>query len=66
MLHISQMIDQACEATSQIKVTQGHCLMDIMKDDSFTLEQKTKLVELLKPLDKAISNALSSFSFETK
>ena len=66
MLHISQMIDDASEATSQIKVTKANCLMEIMKDDLLSQEQKAKLVELLKPLDKAISNAQSSFSFETK
>jgi hypothetical protein len=66
MLHISQMIDHASEATSQIKVTKANCLMEIMKDDLLSQEQKAKLVELLKPLDKAISNAQSSFSFETK
>jgi hypothetical protein len=65
-MHISQMIDQACEATSKIKVTQGHCLMEIMKDDMFTPTQKERLVELLKPLDIAISGAQSSFTFEIK
>lgn len=66
MLHISQMIDQASESVSQVKVTQGHCLMNIMNNDSFTQDQKIKLVELLKPLDAAISVAQSSFSFDTK
>jgi hypothetical protein len=62
MLHISQMIEQSAEAVSQIKVKQGHCLMSIMQEESFTQEQKLKLVELLKPLDAAISAAQSSFS----
>jgi hypothetical protein len=36
------MIEKSCEAVSQVKVTQGHCMMEIMKDDSFTKEQKIK------------------------
>ena len=64
MLHISQMIEQSAEAVSQVKVAQGHCLMEIMKTNDFSQEQKLKIVELLKPLDTAISAAQSSFSFE--
>ena len=66
MLHITQMIEDTAKAVTQVKVVQGLCLMEIMKDDSFTQEQKIKLVEHLKPLDVAISAAQASFSYEIK
>jgi hypothetical protein len=64
MLHISQMIDSANSAVTEIKVSQGKCLMAIMSDSDFTQEQKMKLSELLKPIDVAISKAQTSFLYE--
>jgi hypothetical protein len=61
MSHIAQLIEQSSEAVVQVKVAQGHVMMEIMKDASFSQEQKMKLVEHLKPLDAAISTAQSSF-----
>ncbi len=61
MLHIAYMIEQASEAANQVKTAQSECLMEIMKSDEFSQEQKIKIIELLNPLDKAISEAQASF-----
>ena len=66
MLHIAYMIEKASEATNQVKAVQGECLMEIMKSDDLSQEQKIKMIELLKPLDKAISNAQASFLHDVR
>jgi hypothetical protein len=60
-MHISQLIDSASHAVSEIKARKGLVMMDIMQSDKFSQEQKIAMVDLLKPLDLAIDNASSKF-----
>ena len=66
MLHLSQMIEDASSAVTNIKVVQGNVLMELMQSNSFSQEQKQELVEALKPIDAAVSSALNKFSYEIK
>lgn len=63
MLHISTMIDDANTAVAQIQVTHGRTLMQLMQRDDFSMEQKKAVMELLKPIEEAISVAQSKFSY---
>ncbi|MCP4471369.1 MAG: hypothetical protein GY815_11910 [Gammaproteobacteria bacterium] len=60
------MIEQASEAANQVKAAQSDCLMEIMKSEDLSQEQKIKIIELLNPLDKAISEAQAAFLFDVK
>ncbi len=61
MLHLSEAIENASEAVSNIAVVKGNCMMKIMADSELTHEQKLKIVELLKPVTQAITTAQSAF-----
>lgn len=63
-LHLAQMIEDANSAVTNIKVVQGSVLMKLMQSSSFSHEQKQELVEMLKPIDSAISEATAKFSYE--
>jgi hypothetical protein len=65
-MQISQMIDNASHAVTEIKVVKGKVLMDIMQSKEFTQEQKVMIVELLKPIDTAVSVAVSKFNSENQ
>ena len=56
------MIENANHAVSDIKVTHGHVLMELMTSDKFTPEQRIVIVEMLEPIEDAISIAQSKFS----
>jgi hypothetical protein len=58
------MIENASHAVTQIKVVQGKVLMDIMQSKEFTQEQKVMIADSLKPIDTAVSDALSKFHSE--
>lgn len=58
------MIEDANSAVTNIKVVQGRVLMKLMQSSSFSKEQKQELVEMLKLIDSAISEASAKFSYE--
>tara|TARA_R110001583_G_scaffold52147_6_gene162195 strand:+ start:6382 stop:6594 length:213 start_codon:yes stop_codon:yes gene_type:complete len=64
MLHITQMLEEACEAVAGIGVAQGRVMVDLYQSEDFTLEQKNAIVEMLKPIDNATKHAREMFVFD--
>ena len=62
-MHISEMIEAANAAVTNIKVTHGHVMMDLMADQSISPEQKVVISDLLFKIEDAISAAQSKFYF---
>ncbi len=64
MLHISTMIENAGNAVTQIEVNHKRCLMELLKSDKLTQEQKMLVMELFKPTEVAIEEAKSKFVYD--
>tara|TARA_B100000700_G_scaffold296040_1_gene359472 strand:+ start:396 stop:593 length:198 start_codon:yes stop_codon:yes gene_type:complete len=60
-MHLSQLIDNACEAVTNINLTLQKSKMALMSDASFTQEQKQAILTMLEPTESAISQATQSF-----
>lgn len=60
-MHLSQLIDNACEAVTNINLTLQKSKMALMSDTSFTQEQKQAILTMLEPTESAISQATQSF-----
>lgn len=63
MLHISQMIDNANKAVSDIQVAHGKVIMELMKRSDLTHEKKLSIIELLEPITTSVKVAQSKFAY---
>ncbi len=61
-MHLSQLIDAASASVTEVNVSLQQVKMDIASSSDFTSEQKQKIMALLEPTEKAISNASASFT----
>jgi C4-type Zn-finger protein len=61
-MHLSQLIDAASASVTEVNVSLQQAKMNIASSSDFTNEQKQKIMEALKPTEKAISNASASFT----
>jgi hypothetical protein len=64
-MHISEMIENANHAVTNIKVAHNSVLVALMSRTDFTPEQKVAIVEMLEPVQDAISVAQTKFFIST-
>jgi hypothetical protein len=63
MLHLSQMIEDANHAVSNIQVVHGRAVMELMQRGDLTQEQKMAVIELFAPVVDALNVAQSKFAY---
>lgn len=64
MMHISTMIEKANEAVTDAKAAYMKACMSIAARQDLTLEQKQAIIELIAPIDAAITVAINKFSYD--
>lgn len=64
MKHLSEMIEDANHAVTNIEITHGASLMELMKRPDFTHEQKMAVIALFAPVIESVKLAQSKFSFD--
>lgn len=65
-MHISEMIDNANEAVTNIAVVHGQVMMELMATQEFTPEQKVFISDQLLRISDATSIAQKKFSLEVE
>ncbi|MCE2597183.1 hypothetical protein K6Y31_20630 [Motilimonas cestriensis] len=65
-MHISEMIDNANEAVTNIAVVHGNVMMELMATKDFTPEQKVYISDQLFKISDAISIAQNKFSLDVE
>lgn len=60
-MHIAELVENASNAVTNIKIQQGKSMMALMQSNELTQDQKMHIIELLKPIDDAIQAAGASF-----
>jgi hypothetical protein len=64
-MHISEMIENANHAVTNIKVAHNSVLVALMSRNDFTPEQRVAIVEMFEPVQDAISVAQTKFFIST-
>jgi len=61
-MHISEAIEQASNAVTDIQITYNKSLENIMFSDDFSREQKLLILKLIEPIKISIAEAQNKFS----
>lgn len=60
-MHLSQLVDAASSAVTQVNVSLQQAKMNIASSAEFSPEQKQTIFAMLEPTEQSISNASKSF-----